>query len=133
MPRVTKIGVVTSSKMDKTAVVAVERLVQHWLYKRRFKKTSTFMVHDESNQCQIGDRVRIIECRPMSARKRWRLVEVLESRSRLEQGVNEVAGEKKAGAARLSALLHDYGDAPRTPRRPSGKARGANNIWIYDR
>ena len=95
MPRVTKIGVVTSNKMDKTAVVAVERLVQHRLYKRRFKKTSTFMIHDEDNQCQIGDRVRIIESRPLSARKRWRLLEVLDSPLQVEQDVQEEVGTKK--------------------------------------
>jgi small subunit ribosomal protein S17 len=65
--------------MDKTAVVAVERLVRHPLYKRAFKKTSTFMIHDEQNRCKIGDRVRIVECRPLSKNKRWRLVEILRS------------------------------------------------------
>jgi len=79
MAKVTKVGVVTSNKMDKTAVVAVERLVRHPLYKRSFKKTSTFMVHDEENRCRIGDKVRIVECRPISRHKRWRLVEVLET------------------------------------------------------
>jgi small subunit ribosomal protein S17 len=77
MGKSTKVGVVTSNKMNKTAVVAVERLVRHPLYKRAFKKTSTFMIHDEENRCQIGDRVRIAECRPLSKNKRWRLVEVL--------------------------------------------------------
>jgi small subunit ribosomal protein S17 len=79
MAKATKVGVVTSNKMDKTAVVAVERLVRHPLYKRAFKKTSTFMIHDEENRCKIGDRVRIAECRPLSKNKRWRLVEVLQS------------------------------------------------------
>ena len=79
MAKVTKVGVVTSNKMNKTAVVSVERLVRHWLYRRAFKKTSTFMVHDEENRCKIGDRVRIVECRPISKRKHWRLVEVIES------------------------------------------------------
>ena len=79
MAKATKVGVVTSNKMNKTAVVAVERLVRHPLYKRAFKKTSTFMIHDEENRCKIGDRVRIAECRPLSKNKRWRLVEVLQS------------------------------------------------------
>jgi small subunit ribosomal protein S17 len=79
MAKVIKVGLVTSNKMDKTAVVAVERLVRHPLYKRAFKKTSTFMIHDEENRCKIGDRVRIAECRPLSKNKRWRLVEVLQS------------------------------------------------------
>jgi small subunit ribosomal protein S17 len=79
MAKATKVGVVTSNKMDKTAVVAVERLVRHPLYKRAFKKTSTFMIHDEENRCKVGDRVRIAECRPLSKNKRWRLVEILQS------------------------------------------------------
>ena len=79
MAKATKVGVVTSNKMDKTAVVTVERLVRHPLYKRSFKKTSTFMVHDDENRLRIGDRVRIVECRPLSKHKRWRLVEILES------------------------------------------------------
>lgn len=77
MPKVTKVGVVTSNKMDKSVVVSVERLVRHPLYLRSFKKTSTFMAHDEGNRCQIGDRVRIEECRPLSRHKRWRVVEIL--------------------------------------------------------
>ena len=79
MSKITKVGVVKSNKMDKTAVVSVERLVRHPLYTRAFKKTSSFAVHDEQNRCQIGDRVKIVECRPLSKRKRWRLVEILES------------------------------------------------------
>ena len=77
MPRAIKVGVVTSNKMDKTVVVKVERLVRHPLYKRSFKKTSSFLAHDEQNQCKIGDRVRIIESRPLSRRKRWRVVSVV--------------------------------------------------------
>ncbi len=77
MPKVTKVGVVTSNKMAKSVVVSVERLVRHPLYLRSFKKTSTFMAHDEDNRCQIGDRVRIEECRPLSRRKRWKVVDVL--------------------------------------------------------
>ncbi len=92
MAKVTKVGVVTSNKMDKTAVVAVERLVRHALYKRAFKKTSTFMIHDEENKCKIGDRVRIVECRPLSKSKRWRLVEVLNpSQAKPEQPAETAA------------------------------------------
>lgn len=65
-----------SNKMDKTAVVAVTRLVRHPLYGRFVKKTNKFKVHDESNVCQVGDVVRIMETRPISKDKRWRLVEV---------------------------------------------------------
>jgi len=77
MPKVTKVGVVTSNKMAKSVVVSVERLVRHPLYRRSFKKTSTFMAHDEDNRCQVGDRVRIEECRPLSRRKRWKVVDIL--------------------------------------------------------
>lgn len=63
--------------MNKTVVVAVERLVQHPMYRRTFKKTSTFMAHDEENQCRIGDRVRIVESHPLSKRKHWRVTEII--------------------------------------------------------
>ena len=74
--RKTRVGEVVSNKMDKTVVVAVTRLVRHPLYGRFVKKTNKFKVHDESNVCQIGDVVRIMETRPISKDKRWRLVEV---------------------------------------------------------
>ena len=70
-------GVVVSNKMNKTAVVKVERTLRHPLYKKIIKRTERFQVHDESNQTQVGDTVRIMECRPLSRHKRWRLVEVL--------------------------------------------------------
>ncbi|MFQ6112604.1 MAG: 30S ribosomal protein S17 [bacterium] len=76
--RKSKVGKVVSNKMDKSIVVAVERLVKHPLYKKYFRKTSKFMAHDEENQCQIGDVVKIMETRPLSKLKRWRLVEVIE-------------------------------------------------------
>ena len=72
------IGIVTSDKMDKSISVRVERRIQHPIYGKFVKKSNKFMAHDEKNECQIGDKVRIMETRPMSARKRWRLVEVLE-------------------------------------------------------
>jgi small subunit ribosomal protein S17 len=75
--RKTRVGEVVSNKMEKTAVVAVTRLVRHPLYGRFVKKTSKFKVHDESNECQIGDVVKIMETRPISKDKRWRLVEVM--------------------------------------------------------
>ena len=70
-------GVVVSNKMDKTIVVAVERRVLHTLYRKYIRRTNTFMAHDPENSCQIGDRVRIAETRPLSRHKRWRLVEIL--------------------------------------------------------
>ena len=73
-----KVGIVTSNKMQKSIVVAVERKVKHPKYGKFIKKTSTFMAHDEANACNIGDRVRIMETRPLSKNKCWRLVEVLE-------------------------------------------------------
>ena len=71
-------GLVVSDKMDKTIVVAVEDRVKHALYGKVLRKTSRLKAHDETNQCGIGDRVVIMETRPLSATKRWRLVEVLE-------------------------------------------------------
>jgi small subunit ribosomal protein S17 len=76
--RKVKIGKVVSNKAEKTIVVAVERQVAHPLYKKYFKKTKKFMAHDEQNVCGEGDIVRIMETRPLSARKRWRLVEIIE-------------------------------------------------------
>ena len=71
-------GLVVSDKMDKTIVVAVEDRVKHALYGKVLRKTSRLKAHDETNQCGIGDRVLIMETRPLSATKRWRLVEILE-------------------------------------------------------
>lgn len=76
--RKVKIGTVASDKMDKSRVVVVERSVKHPLYKKYIKKTSKFMAHDEENQSHTGDLVKIMETRPLSRRKRWRLVEILE-------------------------------------------------------
>ena len=77
-PRKVREGLVVSDKMDKTIVVAVEDRVKHALYGKVLRKTSRLKAHDETNQCGIGDRVLIMETRPLSATKRWRLVEVLE-------------------------------------------------------
>ena len=76
--RKTKVGFVTSNKMDKTIVVAVEESRRHALYGKSEKITKKFMAHDEKNECQIGDKVEIMETRPLSKGKRWRLVEVVE-------------------------------------------------------
>ena len=74
----TVIGRVVSNRMDKTASVAVERLVKHPLYGKYIRRTTKVLVHDENNDCQPGDTVTIAECRPLSKRKAWRLVEVVE-------------------------------------------------------
>ncbi|SHI77903.1 30S ribosomal protein S17 [Lutispora thermophila] len=76
--RKTRIGKVVSDKMDKTIVVAIETLVRHPLYKKSIKRTTKFKVHDENNECKVGDRVLIMETRPLSKEKRWRLVEIIE-------------------------------------------------------
>ena len=73
-----KVGLVTSNKMNKSIVVAVERKVMHPKYGKFIKKTSTFMAHDEKNECNIGDTVRILETKPLSKNKCWRLVEIIE-------------------------------------------------------
>ena len=73
-----KTGVVTSNKMTKSIVVAVERKVKHAKYGKFINRTSKFMAHDEKNECNIGDTVRIMETRPLSKNKRWRLVEIIE-------------------------------------------------------
>jgi small subunit ribosomal protein S17 len=74
MPRKIYIGEVISSKMDKTVVVAVKRLTQHPVYKKTIKKITKFKAHDEGNRCKIGDRVSIVESRPLSKDKRWRVL-----------------------------------------------------------
>jgi small subunit ribosomal protein S17 len=76
--RKTKIGKVISNKMQKSVVISVERQIKHSLYGKYVKKTSTFMAHDENNDAKEGDTVLIMETRPLSARKRWRLVEIIE-------------------------------------------------------
>ncbi len=73
-----RIGIVVKDAMDKSIIVGVERRVKHPMYEKYVKKTSTFMAHDEKNDCGVGDKVRIMETRPMSKRKCWRLVEIIE-------------------------------------------------------
>lgn len=76
--RKTRVGKVVSDKMDKTIVVAVEDNVKHPLYKKIIKRTFKLKAHDEENVCRVGDKVRVMETRPLSKDKRWRLVEVVE-------------------------------------------------------
>ena len=76
--RKTRVGVVVSDKMDKTIVVAIEDSVAHPLYKKIVKSTYKLKAHDENNECRVGDRVRVMETRPRSKDKRWRLVEIVE-------------------------------------------------------
>ena len=76
--RKTRVGLVVSDKMDKTVVVAIADRVAHPLYKKIVKRTSKLKAHDEQNACGVGDRVRVMETRPLSKDKRWRVVEILE-------------------------------------------------------
>ena len=76
--RKTRVGKVGSDKMDKTIVVAIEDNVKHPLYKKIVKRTYKLKAHDENNECNIGDRVKVMETRPLSKDKRWRLVEIIE-------------------------------------------------------
>ncbi len=73
-----RIGVVTSSKMEKSIIVSIERMVKHALYGKFLKKTSKFVAHDEENSCNEGDTVKIMETRPLSKNKNWRLIEIIE-------------------------------------------------------
>ena len=76
--RKTIVGIVTSDKMDKTIVVTVEDFVRHSLYGKAVKRTKKVKAHDENNECNIGDTVKVMETRPLSKDKRWRLVEIVE-------------------------------------------------------
>ena len=76
--RKTRVGTVVSDKMDKTIVVAIETNVQHKLYNKIIKRTYKLKAHDEKNEAGIGDTVKVMECRPLSKDKRWRLVEIIE-------------------------------------------------------
>ena len=91
--RKTKVGRVVSDKMDKTIVVSVERLTRHRLYKRVIRLTTKFKAHDERNEARVGDTVRIEESRPLSATKRWRLVEIVE---RAGEGASDVFVSEEA-------------------------------------
>ena len=76
--RKTRVGVVVSDKMGKTIVVAIRERVQHSLYGKIMNRTVKFKVHDENNECGVGDKVRVMETRPLSKEKRWRMVEIIE-------------------------------------------------------
>jgi small subunit ribosomal protein S17 len=83
-----KVGIVSSDKMQKTVVVTVERQITHPLYKRVVRRSAKFLAHDEKNQCKIGDTVRIEQTRPMSARKRWRVVDIIIRASKVAPAEN---------------------------------------------
>lgn len=75
--RKTRVGIVKSNKMEKTITVVIEKKVAHPIYKKYFKKTKKLMAHDPNNECSIGDTVKIMETRPLSKNKRWRLVQII--------------------------------------------------------
>jgi small subunit ribosomal protein S17 len=85
-------GTVVSDRMEKTIVVSLERTVMHPKYRKYLKRRSRVKAHDETNQCHIGDRVRIVECRPLSRDKRWRVSEILQ-RTRTTEGEQSVGGD----------------------------------------
>ena len=76
--RKVRIGTVVSDKMDKIVVVAIESIVTHPVYKKQIRRTTKFKAHDENNECKVGDKVQIMETRPLSKDKRWRVVEIIE-------------------------------------------------------
>ena len=76
--RKTRIGIVVSDKMDKTVTISIERKVPHPIYKKYFKKTTKLMAHDEKSESRVGDKVKVMETRPLSKNKRWRMVEIVE-------------------------------------------------------
>ena len=103
--RKTKIGRVVSDKMDKTIVVSVERLARHRLYKRVIRLTTKFKAHDERNEAHVGDTVLIEESRPLSATKRWRLVDVVQRAG--DHGIaTEIAAEEEAVSEAIHAAAH---------------------------
>jgi small subunit ribosomal protein S17 len=102
--RKTKVGRVVSDKMDKTIVVSVERLTRHRLYKRVIRLTTKFKAHDETNDAHVGDTVLIEESRPLSATKRWRLVEVVQRAG--DHGGSDLVGEEAAVSEAIHAAAH---------------------------
>jgi small subunit ribosomal protein S17 len=108
-----KVGRVVSNKMDKTIVVVVESLKKHRIYKRTYKQTKRFQAHDEENTCQIGDTVRIEECRPLSKMKRWRLVEIIKRGSGIvpvEELMADVDPDLTSTASETSDEEHAEGE-----------------------
>jgi small subunit ribosomal protein S17 len=102
--RKTKVGHVVSDKMDKTIVVSVERLARHRLYKRVIRLTTKFKAHDEANDAHVGDTVLIEESRPLSATKRWRLVEVVSRAG--EQAGEPIVSDEAATSEAIHAAAH---------------------------
>ena len=120
--RKTKVGRVVSDKMDKTIVVSVERLSRHRIYKRVIRLTTKFKAHDERNEAQVGDTVRIEEARPLSATKRWRLTEIV---ARAELGATEtVVSEEPETAEAIHMAAHPGRDAAVADDVTEGESSG---------
>ena len=121
--RKTKVGRVVSDKMDKTIVVSVERLTRHRLYKRVIRLTTKFKAHDETNDARVGDTVLIEESRPLSATKRWRLVEVV---ARAGDHGTQAEFEAVAEGADVSEAIHAAAHPGRTRADDADGAEGAD-------
>jgi small subunit ribosomal protein S17 len=99
-----KVGRVSSNKMDKTLVVLVESHRNHPLYKKTIKKVKRYKVHDEKNECQIGDTVKIVETRPLSKEKRWRVEEIINKAAKIEVKPEEIATPEVLNEAKKTAV-----------------------------
>jgi len=116
------VGVVVSDRMDKTVVVAVDRLVRHPLYKKVIRKTSKFYAHDENNECRVGDIVEIMETRPLSKLKRWRVVRIIQrAKVPLPVAREEVAEETEEQL--LEEVLGTPAEAQAQPEELSAEAQ----------
>ncbi|MER3419471.1 MAG: 30S ribosomal protein S17 [Chloroflexota bacterium] len=109
----TMVGVVVSDKMDKTVVVAVETLKRHRLYHKTIRRTKRYKAHDPNNVCRLGDVVRIVETRPLSKEKRWRVVEILEHHEVAEVQPSAIDAELER------TRLETVGPEPRVPSAPA--------------
>jgi small subunit ribosomal protein S17 len=118
--RKTKVGRVVSDKMDKTIVVSVERLSRHPVYKRVIRLTTKFKAHDEANEARLGDTVLIQESRPLSATKRWRLVQVMARAA--DAGNDGVATEEEATLEAIHMAAHPGREHEHAPDEPAGEA-----------
>jgi small subunit ribosomal protein S17 len=118
--RKTKVGRVVSDKMDKTIVVSVERLARHRLYKRVIRLTTKFKAHDEANEAHVGDTVLIEESRPLSATKRWRLIEIVQ-----RAGDHGLPGDIVSEEAETSEAIHAAAHPGRGHAADEGDESGA--------
>jgi small subunit ribosomal protein S17 len=102
-------GIVVSNKMDKTVVVVVERLVRHAQYAKYLRQRARYKAHDEQNKCQVGDRVRLVETRPLSRDKRWAVQAILSRSEALADAIAQAAAEKAAAEAAKAEQTEDAG------------------------